>query len=112
MQQGHMLIDRRCCLHAAVAPSAVEVEGCDAMLTVNTLECGAAIHQFGCVISHILTSTCLGEGNMCPTLGQELSANGGAVPNPISALESTLSCESDHLEVNRLILSSSAAILT
>ena len=62
-----MLIDRRCRLRAAVAISAVEIEGGDAMLAVSTLECGAAIHRFGCVISHIFNpSTCLGLwGNRC-----------------------------------------------
>ena len=53
MQQGHMLIDRRCRLRAAVAISVVEIEGGNAMLAVSTFERGAAIHRFGCVISHI-----------------------------------------------------------
>ncbi len=55
MQQGHMLIDRRCRLRAAVAIGAVEIEGGDATLAVSTFECGAAIHRFGCVISHIIS---------------------------------------------------------
>ena len=33
--------------------SSVEIEGGDAMLAVSAFECGAAIHRFGCVISHI-----------------------------------------------------------
>jgi hypothetical protein len=73
MQQGHMLIDRRCRLRAAVAIGAVEIEGGDAMLAVGTFECVAAIHRFGCVISHIFNpSTCLGLwGNRCAILEQE-----------------------------------------
>jgi hypothetical protein len=66
-----MLIDRPCRLRAAVAISAVEIEGGDAMLTVSTFECRAAIHRFGCVISHIFDpSTCLYLwGNNCAILG-------------------------------------------
>jgi hypothetical protein len=68
-----MLIDRPCGLRAAVAISAVEIEGGDAMLAVSTFECGTAIHWFGCVISHIFNpSTCLPLwGNSCAILGQE-----------------------------------------
>ena len=73
MQQGHVLIDRRCRLRAAVAISAVEIEGGDAMLAEGAFECGAAIHRFGCVISHIFNpSTCLGlRGNGCAIIEQE-----------------------------------------
>ena len=47
-----MLIYGRCRLRAAVAIGAVEIEGGDAMLAEDAFECGAAIHRFGCVISH------------------------------------------------------------
>ena len=48
-----MLIYHCCRLRAAVASRTVEIEGGDAMLAVSAFECGAAIHRFGCVISHI-----------------------------------------------------------
>ncbi len=48
-----MLIYHCCCLRAAVSIHAVEIEGGDAMLAECARECGAAIHRFGCVISHI-----------------------------------------------------------
>jgi hypothetical protein len=72
-----MLIDRRCRLRATVAISAVEIEGGDAMLAVSTFENGAAIHRFGCVISHIFNpSTCLGlRGNRCAILKQKTVAS-------------------------------------
>jgi hypothetical protein len=53
MRQGDMLIDVRCCLRAAVAIRDLEIEGCDFMLAEGAFECRAAIHRFGCVISHI-----------------------------------------------------------
>jgi hypothetical protein len=68
-----MLINRCCRLCAAVAISAVEIEGGDAMLAVNTFECGATIYRFRCVISHIFNPfTCLGlRSNRCAILEQE-----------------------------------------
>ena len=48
-----MLIYHGCGLRAAVAIRAVEVEGGDTKLAEGALECGPAIHRFGCVISHI-----------------------------------------------------------
>ena len=48
-----MLINYCCRLRAAVAIRAVEIEAGDAMLAESAFECGAAIHRFGCVISHI-----------------------------------------------------------
>jgi hypothetical protein len=82
-----MLIDRRCRLCAAVAISAVEIEGGDAMLAVSAFECGAAIHRFGCVISHIFNpATYLGlRSNSCAILEQE-NCRWRGVANPISAL--------------------------
>lgn len=53
MQHCGMLIYHCCRLRAAVAIRAVEIEGGDAVLAVGTLECGAAVHRFGGVISHI-----------------------------------------------------------
>jgi len=60
-----MLINRCCRLRAAVAIRVVEIEGSDAMLAEGAFECGAAVHRFGCVISHIfivVLTTCLGVG--------------------------------------------------
>jgi hypothetical protein len=53
MQKGSMLIYHCCRLRATVAIRAVEIESGDAMLAEGAFECGAAIHRFGCVISHI-----------------------------------------------------------
>ena len=53
MQQGSMLIDHRCRLRPAVAIRDAEIQGSDVMLTESALEGGAAVHRFGCVISHI-----------------------------------------------------------
>ena len=82
-----MLIDRRCRLCAAVAISAVEIEGGDAMLAVSAFECGAAIHRFGCVISHTFNPPiCLSlRSNRCAILEQE-NCRWRGVANPISAL--------------------------
>ncbi len=48
-----MLINHCRRLRAAVAIRVVEIESRDAMLAEGTFECGAAVHRFGCVISHI-----------------------------------------------------------
>jgi hypothetical protein len=48
-----MPIYLRCRLRAAVAVRAFEIEGSDSMLAEGAFECGAAIHRFGGVISHI-----------------------------------------------------------
>jgi hypothetical protein len=48
-----MLIYHSRRLRAAVAIRALEIEGGDAMLAEDAFECGAAIHRFGCVRSHI-----------------------------------------------------------
>jgi hypothetical protein len=53
MQQSSMLIHRRCRLRPAVAIHAFEIEGGHPMLAEGALERRAAIHRFGCVISHI-----------------------------------------------------------
>jgi hypothetical protein len=53
MRQGNMLIDGRCRLRPAVAIHALEIEGGHPMLAEGALERRAAIHRFGCVISHI-----------------------------------------------------------
>jgi hypothetical protein len=76
-----MLIDLRCCLCAAVALRNREIEGCDFMLAEDASERRAAIHRFGCVISHIFDrspSNCLGVGAIrCLTLEQETLVTGG-----------------------------------
>ena len=53
MQCRGGLVHYSCRLSPAVAIRAVEIFGGDAMLTEDALECGAAIHRFGCVMSHI-----------------------------------------------------------
>jgi hypothetical protein len=68
-----MLIDHRCRLRAAVAIGDVEIEGADAMLAERAFERGAAVHRFGCVISHILIVVLRfvrDVGNGCTTFGQ------------------------------------------
>jgi hypothetical protein len=40
-------------LSAAIALRDVKIEGSDAMLAEGALESGAAVHRFGCVISHV-----------------------------------------------------------
>lgn len=52
MRQGNMLIDRRCCLRSAAAVRDLEIEGRDSMLAEGAFERRAAVHWFGCVISH------------------------------------------------------------
>ena len=47
-----MLINHCRRLRAAVAIGVVEIESSDAMLAEGTFKRGAAIHRFGCVISH------------------------------------------------------------
>jgi hypothetical protein len=53
MRQGNVLIDGRCRLRSAAAVHDPEIKGCDSMLAENAFELRAAIHRFGCVISHI-----------------------------------------------------------
>jgi hypothetical protein len=75
-----MLIYHRCCLRAAVAIRAVEIEGGDAVLAESAFERGAAIHRFGCVISHIFIVVLLpgrALGNRCATFLQEMLSLGG-----------------------------------
>jgi hypothetical protein len=48
-----MLINHCRRLRAAVAIRVAKIESSDAMLTEGTFECSAAVHRFGCVISHI-----------------------------------------------------------
>jgi hypothetical protein len=50
-----MLIDHCCRLRATATIVAVEIEGGYAMLVEGAFEFGAAIHRFGCVISHTFT---------------------------------------------------------
>jgi hypothetical protein len=69
-----MLIYHCCRLSATVAVRAVEIEGGNAMLAESAFECGAAIHRFGCVISHIFIVDLLPAralGNRCATLLQK-----------------------------------------
>jgi len=82
-----MLIHRRCRLRAAVAVRALEIEGGDAMLAEGACEGGAAIHRFGCVMSHlfmVVLLTVSAMGNRCATVEQEQLSPAG-VPNPIFA---------------------------
>jgi len=68
-----MLIDHRCRLGTTVAVGDVEVEGGDAMFAERAFECGAAVHRFGGVISHIFIVVPLsvrGPGNRCATFEQ------------------------------------------
>jgi hypothetical protein len=53
MQCRSMLIHYRRSLGTAVANRAVEIQRVDAMLAKSALECSAAVHRFGRVISHI-----------------------------------------------------------
>ena len=65
MRCGSMLIYGFCRLSTAIANRAVEIQGGDAMLAEDAFECGAAVHRFDGVISHIFygsPSTCLGLG--------------------------------------------------
>jgi hypothetical protein len=61
-----MLIYHCCRLRAAVAIRDVEIESRDAMLAEGAFEGGAAVHRFGCVISHIFIVVVI----TCPGLGQ------------------------------------------
>src|SRR5882757_10484864 len=47
-----VLIHRLGCLRAAVAVRGVEFQRTDAMFAGDTLESDAAVHRFGCVVSH------------------------------------------------------------
>jgi len=65
---SNMLIDYGCRLRAAIAIRAFEIEDCDSMLAEGAFERRAAIHRFGCVISHIFNrspSNYLGLGAIC-----------------------------------------------
>jgi len=53
MQKRCVLIYNGCRLHAEVAIHVVEIESGDAMFAHGAFKGGAAIHRFGCVISHI-----------------------------------------------------------
>jgi len=53
MQKRCVLIYNGCRLHAEVAIHVVEIESGDAMFAHGAFKCGAAIHRFGRVISHI-----------------------------------------------------------
>jgi hypothetical protein len=69
-----VLIDHGRRLRAAVAIHDVEIESGDAMPADGAFERGAAIHWFGCVISHIfivVLFACPGLGNRCATFGQD-----------------------------------------
>ena len=71
MRCSRMLIDDRCCLSAAVAVGATEIEGGDAMFAEGALERSAAVQLFGCVISHVSIVGLLAvpvPGNGCATL--------------------------------------------
>jgi hypothetical protein len=53
MQCGRMLVHRRCRLGAAVADGTIEIQCGYGVLAQRAFEGCAAIHRFGCVISHI-----------------------------------------------------------
>jgi hypothetical protein len=77
-------------LRAAVASRAVEIEGGDAMLAENACKCGAAIHRFGCVISHTFIVVLLplrALGNRCATFLQETLSLAGSTVGAILALD-------------------------
>jgi len=60
-----MVSDLRRCLRAAIAIRDLEIKGCDSMVAEGAFERRAAIHRFGCVISHLFNrspSTCPGNG--------------------------------------------------
>ena len=66
-----MLIDHGRRLSTTIALCAVEIQRGYAMLAESALEGGAAIHRFGCVISHIFIVVLLPLrvwGNRCATL--------------------------------------------
>lgn len=66
-----MLVDHRCRLRAPVSKGAVEIERSDTVLAKSALERGAAIHLFGCVISHtfiVVLPTVWSAGVGCATL--------------------------------------------
>jgi hypothetical protein len=87
-----MPIDRRCRLRAAVAIHAFEIEGGHPVLAEGAFERRAAIHRFGCVISHIFNGSpyyLSGPwGNRCATLGQETCVTQG--PNSRGASDWTV----------------------
>jgi hypothetical protein len=71
MQKGSMLIYHGCRLGAAVAVCCVEIEGGDRVLAERAGVGGAAVHLFGCVISHIFIVVFLAVpalSNGCATL--------------------------------------------
>jgi len=53
MQCGRMLVHRRCRLGAAVADGTIEIQCGYGVLAQRAFEGCAAIHRFGCVISHV-----------------------------------------------------------
>lgn len=70
-----MLIYRGRRLRAAVPIRAVEIQGGDAMLAEGAFERDAAVHRFGCVISHTFIVVLLPVrvvSNRCATLEQEI----------------------------------------
>ena len=80
MRQGNMLFHRRCRLRSAAAIRDPEIEGGDAMLAEGACEGGAAIHRFGCAISHIFNRSpfnCPAMGNRCASLEQETGVTTG-----------------------------------
>jgi hypothetical protein len=54
MSFGGVLVHRFRCLRTPVAIRGVKVQRADAMFAGDTLESDAAIHRFGCVMSHNL----------------------------------------------------------
>src|SRR5579863_6958621 len=78
MQCGCVLIDRCRRLGTAVPIQVVEIQGIDAMFAESAFEGGAAIHRFGCVISHIFNCS----PYICLTLGQEVcNLRGHQIPS-------------------------------
>src|ERR1700690_1249858 len=84
-------------LRAAVAIRDLEIEGGNAMFAEGTLECGAAVHRLGCVVSH-LSSVVLSSA---PGPGQKVcNLRAG---NSVAGVECAVSMIT-HLPVNRALL--------
>jgi hypothetical protein len=59
-----MLINGGCGLRTAVATGVIEIESGDAMFAESTGKCGAAVHRFRGVISHIFIVVLPGGGSL------------------------------------------------
>jgi hypothetical protein len=73
-----MLINHCRRLRATVAIRVVEIKSSDAMLAEGTFECGAAIHRFGCVISHIFSVVLQADRRLGQKVRNLRAGNAGA----------------------------------